>query len=115
MPTTGHTPSLALKAKLFRGLADPSRLSLLEVLRGEARSVTELVEITGLTQSNASNHLACLLDCGLVEREQQGRFAYYRLARSAVDDLLAIGDEILTEVAHGVYVCPRYESPDAHT
>lgn len=100
--------SLALKAKLFRGLSDPSRLSILEALREDARSVSEITEITGLSQSNASNHLACLLDCGLVSREQRGRFAYYRLSDARVGRLLALGDEILTDVARGVYVCPRF-------
>lgn len=104
--------SLALKAKLFRGFSDPSRLSILQALRDEARSVSEVVEITGLSQPNASNHLACLLDCGLVEREQRGRFAFYRLSDARVGALLATADEILADVARGVYVCPRYEAPD---
>ncbi|HET7321827.1 MAG TPA: metalloregulator ArsR/SmtB family transcription factor [Longimicrobiaceae bacterium] len=112
MLTDTHAQSLALKAKLFRGFSDPSRLSILEALREEPRSVSEIVGITGLNQPNASNHLACLLDCGLVEREQQGRFAYYRLADRRVGALLATVDEILTDVAQGVYVCPRYEAPE---
>jgi DNA-binding transcriptional ArsR family regulator len=111
MLTTTHAESLALKAKLFRGFSDPSRLSILEALREEPRSVSEIVEITGLSQPNASNHLACLLDCGLVAREQQGRFAYYRLSDPRVGALLATADETLTDVARGVYVCPRYEAP----
>ena len=100
------------KAKLFRGFADPSRFAILELLREGARSVSEVVDATGLGQSNVSNHLACLLDCGLVEREQRGRFAFYRLADPRVGQLLALGDEILTDVARGVYVCPRYEAPE---
>ena len=111
MLTTDFAASLALKAKLFRGFSDPSRLAIVEALRGGARSVTEIVEATGLTQSNASNHLACLLDCGLAEREQRGRFAYYRLADARVGGLLSLADEILSDVAQGVYVCPRYEGP----
>lgn len=110
MLTTEFAQSLALKAKLFRGFSDPSRLAIVEAVRTEARSVTEVVEITGLTQPNVSNHLACLLDCGLVEREQRGRFAFYRLADPRVGQLLALGDEILGDVAQGVYVCPRYDS-----
>ena len=109
MLTTDFAQSLALKAKLFRGFSDPSRLAILEAVRRAPRSVTEIVEISGLTQSNVSNHLSCLLDCGLVEREQRGRFAFYRLADARVRQLLALGDEILTDVARGVYVCPRYE------
>lgn len=111
MLTTDYAASLALKAKLFRGLADPSRLSILEALRERPRSVSEIVEVSGLTQSNASNHLACLLDCGLVEREPRGRFAIYALADARVGRLLALGDDLLSDVARGVYVCPRYDDP----
>lgn len=107
-----HAQSLALKAKLFRGFSDPSRLAILEALRGGSRSVSEIVEVTGLNQPNASNHLACLLDCDLVEREQRGRFAYYRLADERVDRLLGLADELLTDGAKGMYVCPRYEAPE---
>jgi DNA-binding transcriptional ArsR family regulator len=110
MLTIDFAQSLALKAKLFRGFSDPSRLAILEALRGGARSVSGIVEITGLTQSNVSNHLACLLDCGLAVREQKGRFAIYEIADPRVEALLAGADEILSDVATGVYVCPRYEA-----
>jgi DNA-binding transcriptional ArsR family regulator len=109
MPTTTHAASLTLKAKLFRGFSDPSRLSIVEGLRESPRSVGELVELTGLSQSNTSNHLACLLDCGLVEREQQGRHVIYRLGQG-VDELLAMADELLGQTATGVEACRRYEA-----
>jgi DNA-binding transcriptional ArsR family regulator len=113
MLATTHAQSLALKAKLFRGFADPSRLSILEALRDDARSVGELVEITGLSQSNVSNHLSCLLDCELVAREPQGRRVIYRLSDERVGILLGQADQLLEEVARGVYVCPRYNAPIA--
>jgi DNA-binding transcriptional ArsR family regulator len=100
--------ALALKAKLFRGFADGSRLAILEALRQGPLTVGEIVEATGLSQPNASNHLACLHDCGLVAREQQGRFVHYRLSDGRVDDLLSRVDELLTDVARGVYDCVRY-------
>ncbi len=105
--------SLALKAKLFRGFADPSRLGILEALRKETRSVSEIVEMTGLTQPNVSNHLSCLLDCGFVAREQRGRFAYYRISDARVETLLAGVDAILAEVAPGVSSCTRYEAEES--
>jgi DNA-binding transcriptional ArsR family regulator len=108
IPTTPDAQSLALKAKLFRGFADASRLSIVETLREGPRSVGEIVEATGLSQSNASNHLACLLDCGLVAREQQGRRVIYRLSDERVDALLALAGELLEEVASGVDACRRY-------
>ena len=54
------------KAKLFRGLADLSRLKILEVLRTGSKCVSELVTLTGLSQPNVSAHLSCLAECGLV-------------------------------------------------
>jgi ArsR family transcriptional regulator, cadmium/lead-responsive transcriptional repressor len=103
-------PKLGLKAKLFRGLADPSRLAILEILRAGERTVSDVVEATGLSQPNASSHLACLRDCGLVLSRQDGRFVYYRLADGRVEDLLRQAEGILAGVADRVYACTRYES-----
>src|SRR5271163_3444159 len=51
---------LTLQAKLFRGLSDYSRLSILQALRAGPLTVGEIVAATGLSQPNASNHLRCL-------------------------------------------------------
>ncbi len=66
------TEAVGLKAKLFYGFSDPSRLSVLEALRSGPLNVTQIVKTTSLNQSNVSNHLGCLHDCGLVSREQRG-------------------------------------------
>jgi DNA-binding transcriptional ArsR family regulator len=55
-----------------------------------------------------SNHLACLRDCGLVTAEQQGRFVYYELSDKRVGQLLTLADELLADVAKGVYECTHY-------
>lgn len=98
---------LTLQSKLFRGLADPSRLALLHALRAEPRTVGQLTETTGLSQSNTSNHLACLLDCGLVHRTQSGKFAVYSLSSDHVAALLDMADVVLTDVADGIAACLR--------
>jgi DNA-binding transcriptional ArsR family regulator len=103
--------SLGLKAKLFRGFADASRLAILDALKAGPLSVSELVEATGLSQPNASNHLACLHDCGLVAREQRGRFVHYRLSDERVGQVLRLTEELLADVAMGVYACTRYGEP----
>ena len=108
MLIAANAQGLALKAKLFNGFADLSRLAILETLREGPLSVSELVEATGLSQSNASNHLACLHDCGLVAREQRGRYVYYRLSDDRVGTFLGLADELLADVAEGVYRCTRY-------
>lgn len=101
--------SLTLKAKFFRGLADTSRLALLEALRSGEKSVSELVADTGLSQANASRHLACLKECGLVASRQEGRFVYYALADPRVEDVLRDAEGILADVAARVYACTRYQ------
>ena len=107
MLLTAQTSAISLKAKLFRGFSDPSRLSILECLLDGARNVSEIVAVTGLSQPNASNHLACLRDCGLVTAVQEGRYVYYHLSDDRVTNLLNLADEVLAEVARGVYECTR--------
>lgn len=107
------TTNLALKAKLFRGFGDASRLSILEMLRGGPLTVGQIAERTGLSQSNASNHLACLRDCGLVTAQPTGRFVTYALSDERVDSLLSLAETILADVARGVYECTRVDrSPE---
>lgn len=108
MLLVANPKSIEIQAKLFRGFSDPSRLSILSVLRDGALTVTEIVEATGLTQSNVSNHLGCLRDCGLVAAQQQGRYVYYELSDQRVEQLLTLADELLADVAKGVYECTRY-------
>lgn len=105
--------SLALRAKFFRGLADPSRLALLEALRDGEKTVSALVAATGLTQSNTSGHLACLKECGLVESRQEWRHVYYRLADARLEDLLRLGDGILAATAERIYACINVPDPIA--
>lgn len=100
---------LRLKAKLFRGLADPARLAIIEALRSREKTVSELVTETGLSQPNASGHLSCLRECGLVVGRQEGRFVHYRLADARVEDALRAVEGILAGVAERVYACTRYE------
>jgi ArsR family transcriptional regulator, cadmium/lead-responsive transcriptional repressor len=105
-----HIPqATAIKAKLFRGFSDMSRLSILEALRDGPLTVSALVEKTALSQSNVSNHLRCLADCDLVVSTPQGRYTLYQLSDTRVASLLALADELLSDVARGVYECTRYE------
>jgi DNA-binding transcriptional ArsR family regulator len=103
----------ALKAKLFRGFSDMSRLSIVEALRAEPLTVGALAEKTGLSRTNVSNHLRCLSDCDLVVSTPQGRYTLYQLSDSRVAVLLELADELLSDVARGVYECTRYEQKEA--
>jgi ArsR family transcriptional regulator, cadmium/lead-responsive transcriptional repressor len=110
MVTISEKHATTLKAKLFRGFSDPSRLAILEVLRDGPRTVSEIVTATGLSQPNVSNHLSCLRDCDLVTTEQQGRYVQYQLSDERVAQFLQLADELLADVAHGIYECTRYSA-----
>jgi DNA-binding transcriptional ArsR family regulator len=71
---------LDLVADRFKALSDRARLSLLQELRGGARTVNELVEATDMGQANVSRHLSTLFANGLVSRERDGVFVRYQLA-----------------------------------
>lgn len=111
MLLTADKTGLALKAKLFRGFSDSSRLNILEALRNGPLTVSEIIAATGLSQSNVSNHLGCLRDCGLVVAEQEGRYVTYHLSDDRVGELLALAESLLADVARGMYECTRYNVP----
>jgi ArsR family transcriptional regulator len=71
--------ALSLVAGRFRALGDPSRLRILRQLMGGERSVQELLEDTGLTQTNLSRHLGVLRREAIVERRAEGNRALYRI------------------------------------
>jgi DNA-binding transcriptional ArsR family regulator len=95
------------RSVLFRGLGDPSRLALVEQLARGDRRVNDLAQATGLAQSNVSKHLACLWDCGLVERERRGREIHYRLV-AGLSELLGSADTVLEITGERVMACPRF-------
>jgi DNA-binding transcriptional ArsR family regulator len=107
--TQAYTPNATfIKARLFRGFSDMSRLLILEALRGGPLTVGTIVEKTGLSRTNVSNHLRCLLDCDLVTAAPQGRYTFYQLSDPRVAAFLGLADELLADVARGVYECTRY-------
>ncbi|HMO48434.1 MAG TPA: metalloregulator ArsR/SmtB family transcription factor [Rubrivivax sp.] len=74
-------------AAYFQALSEPTRLALLNQLRGGERSVGELAQLTGFTVANVSRHLALLGSHGLVARESRGTNVYYRVADPSVYQL----------------------------
>lgn len=65
--------------ELFKSLADPTRLRLLNILQQGEFTVQELLDILHMGQSRISRHLKILLDAGLLTVKREGTWAYYRL------------------------------------
>jgi DNA-binding transcriptional ArsR family regulator len=99
---------LRLKAKFFRGLADVSRLSILESLRKGRKTVSAIARSTGLSQPNASMHLNCLWECGLVEREVGRRNTFYWIDSRDVVRVLETGAKVLGKVRNRIAACQRF-------
>jgi len=94
LPTTGCSrmqdlPKEALEkvAAYFQALSEPTRLSLLNLLRSGERNVGELAQLTGYTNANVSRHMALLTTHGLVARDSRGTSVYYRIADASVYQL----------------------------
>jgi ArsR family transcriptional regulator, cadmium/lead-responsive transcriptional repressor len=101
-----------LVAKYFRGLGDPIRLRILELLRSEVElTVGDLVTRLGVPQPKVSNHLACLRWCGFVEARRDGRMVYNRIADSRVAAILDLAESLLADNAEHVAACCRIEEP----
>jgi ArsR family transcriptional regulator len=99
--TDASRPLYEVKANLFKGLAHPLRVRVLEVLaaaNGEDTPVAELLEATGLEASHLSQHLAVLRTHRLVTAERRGNQVLYRLAYPQVADLLRVARVLLGEI-----------------
>lgn len=81
-------------AELFKALADPARVRIVNTLATNAAPMCgcEFEPALGLSQPTVSHHLKKLLDAGLLEREQRGKWAYFSLKRDAVEKLAAVAD-----------------------
>ncbi len=79
---TKSPKQVTLLAEQFKALGDPTRLQLMmAVAAGENAEacVCDLTPDTGLAQSTVSHHLKLLVEAGLLERSQRGKWAFYSL------------------------------------
>ncbi len=80
----------SFKAELFKALAHPGRIRILELLRDGEKSVTELQVGLGTEGSTVSQQLAILRMKNLVYTRKSGNMIYYRLRDLQVNELLAV-------------------------
>jgi ArsR family transcriptional regulator len=100
MPLTiRQRPLYEVKANLFKGLAHPFRIRILELMSAATEvSVADLQTQTGLEASHLSQHLAVLRRHRLVQSERRGSHVFYRLADPKVAELLAVARALLLTV-----------------
>jgi ArsR family transcriptional regulator len=95
-PITGTVLDVAAAERLagvLRALAEPTRLRLVSLIAahdGAGACVCDLTDPVALSQPTVSHHLRVLVDAGLLDREQRGKWAYYRLVPGALDALASM-------------------------
>jgi DNA-binding transcriptional ArsR family regulator len=95
--------ALAQVAEYFKVLSEVSRLQVLNCLRSGPKSVTEIVEATGLGQANVSKHLKVLTQVGMVSRHPYGVSVFYQISDPVIFELCeVVCDRIATRLLEQV-------------
>ncbi|BBZ78348.1 transcriptional regulator [Mycolicibacterium anyangense] len=103
MPSTspGDTdrPLYEIKANLFKALAHPARIRVLEILSANARptTVSEILAGTEIEPTLLSQHLAVLKRHQVVQAQRVGNAVYYELAHPSISNLLVIARTFLAD------------------
>ena len=84
------TTDLERAATLFRALADPTRLGIIEKLRAGEQCVCDLTDALDTGQSRLSFHLKCLKDAGVLRDRREGRWIYYALNPAAIAEIESV-------------------------
>jgi DNA-binding transcriptional ArsR family regulator len=86
---------LMTQAKVFKALAHPSRLFILEQLTAGERCVCELTDMIGADMSTVSKHLSVLKNAGVIQDEKRGLQVYYRLKMPCISGFFQCVGEVL--------------------
>jgi ArsR family transcriptional regulator, virulence genes transcriptional regulator len=88
-----------LQAELCKTMGNPARLLIVHILRDGSKGVTEIIQATGLAQSQVSQHLSVLRAHNIVTAERQGREIIYRIANPKIMHVCDLMREVLREQA----------------
>lgn len=91
----GSVPLSEVKADLFKALAHPARIRVLEVLTDGERSVGDLQPLVGIEMSHLSQQLGVLRRAGLVSSRKEGSNVFYAVRDPLVGELLAVAKRFL--------------------
>jgi ArsR family transcriptional regulator len=86
-----------MQAEICKTLTNPKRIEILNVLKNEERTVTELVNALGASKANVSQHLAVMRHKGILTTRRDGVNIFYRVANPKVIDACALMKEVLFE------------------
>lgn len=100
--------NLDMKVKLIHGFSNKTRIQILECLKNEEKTVSQIVDEIKGNQSNISQHLACLKGCGIIVGRNEGKYCFYSLRNQHIRDLLDMFDVVLNDVQNDVACCENH-------
>ncbi|MBN1697522.1 MAG: winged helix-turn-helix transcriptional regulator [Spirochaetales bacterium] len=83
------------RAKILKALAHPSRMFIVEKIRGKPHCVCELAEMIGIDQSTTSKHLSVLKNAGIIEDRKEGTTVYYSLRCGCIMDFIGCIEHVI--------------------
>jgi len=83
------------RVRIFKALAHPVRIQILEFLREGPLTVTEITTRTSVSISSVSKHLTQMRNAGILEVDRKGLFQHYRLTCECFANLLSCADEFI--------------------
>ena len=83
-------------AKIFKAFCDEKRLRILELLRGGEKCACVLLEQLDLGQSGLSYHMKILVESGIVESRQEGKWTHYKISEKGSTYAIALIKELTT-------------------
>lgn len=86
-----------MQAGISKTLANPIRLAILHTLRDGEKSVNELTDILGISQSNLSQHLALMRQMGILKTRKQGTSIYYSVTNPKINQACDMVREVLLD------------------
>ena len=97
-----------MKVKLIHGFSNKTRIQIVECIKDQEKTVSQIIEEINGNQSNISQHLACLKGCGIIVGRNEGKYVYYSLRNQQIRDLLTMFDVVLEDVGTDMAYCDRH-------
>jgi DNA-binding transcriptional ArsR family regulator len=85
---------LKMQAEIYKSFSSPSRLQIIELLSAEELNATDIIKETGLSKANLSQHMAVLVQNGLVKTRKQGTSVFYSISNKKIYNACSLIQEM---------------------
>lgn len=76
-----------VQARIFKAMSDENRLKILELIKENPRSASELLKEMDFGQSTLSHHMKVLLNAEIIQAKKKGKWIIYSLRKEALEEM----------------------------